>query len=160
MSLFAHINIAVTLTCRLWWRTWWGAVGGGCCRCALRWRRGAPCYPTAWCWGTPAPPWGARAHQRYNPPAWDTETRGGSTKGFKTVALNSVQMESSVGGPQCVACVKSVLTSEAPETAHQWASQRRPQMPPTTAADNSHLSAGRRKGQPSASCSQAHAQCC
>lgn len=50
----------------------------------------------------------------------------------------------------CVACVKRVLTSEAPETAHQWASQRRPQTPPTTAADNSHLSTGRRKGQPSA----------
>lgn len=72
----------------------------------------------------------------------------------------SVQMQSSVGGPQRAACVKRVLTSEAPESAHQWASQRRPQMPPTTAADNSHLSAGRRKGQPSASCFQAHAQCC
>lgn len=64
----------------------------------------------------------------------------------------SIQMESSIRAPWCVACVKRVLTSEAPEIAHQWASRRRPQMPPTTAADNSHLSAGRRKGQPLASC--------
>lgn len=75
------INIVVTLTCRLWWRTWWGAVGGGCCHFAPPRRSwGALRYPTAWCWGIPAPPWGARAHQSYNPPAWETTGHVGTER--------------------------------------------------------------------------------
>lgn len=91
------------------------------------------------------------------------ERGGGQHKEFGNLTRHnsiSIQMGSAIRAPRCVAWVKRVLTSEAPETAHQWASQRRPQTPPTTAADNSHLSVGGRKGQTSASCSQARAQCC
>lgn len=47
--------------------------------------------------------------------------------------------------PRGELCGLLLLTSEAPVTAHQWASQRTPQMLPTTAADSPHLSAGGRK---------------
>ena len=57
------------LTCRQWWRTWWGAGGGGCWCCARRRPRGAPHCPIAAYWGTPGPPWGARAPPRCTPPA-------------------------------------------------------------------------------------------
>jgi len=37
------------------------------------------------------------------------------------------------------------LTDEAPSTAHQWSSQKKPQIPPTTAAGKQHLSERQRK---------------
>ncbi len=98
------------------------------------------------------------------------EERGGSRKEAKGVVIRAVfvhninmskwylhrwsnfillwGIETSGGYWLCGLCKNKelrLLTSEARVTAHQWASQRTPRMPPTTAADSSHLSAGGRK---------------
>lgn len=56
------------LTCRWWWRTWWGAVGVEQCCSDPALTCGGHCA-TAGCWGTPTPPWGGGGHRRSIPPA-------------------------------------------------------------------------------------------